>query len=227
MEIEFKDSVKPVHVRKRIYSPEQLEFLKSKVQDLIDAGFIYRNTTSNWACAPLVVPNPGKDRFRFTADLRPVNAQMKKNVWPMPNPEEMMGRLENAKYFLNLDFIHGYWQFPLAEDSRECQSFHTPFGIYTPNGVLHRCMNPVSYFQSSMELMFGQVELLIYLDGILGWTPEPPGVSQKLRQVFEVCKTRRLKLNHDKCKLITNEAQFCGCIINKDGVRFHPRLYEA
>ncbi len=53
MTIEFMDSVKPVHVRKRTYSPEDLESPNSKVQALIDAGFIYRNTTSNWACAPL------------------------------------------------------------------------------------------------------------------------------------------------------------------------------
>ncbi len=75
--------------------------------------------------------------------------------------------------------------------------------------------------------MFGQVKLLIYWDDILVRAPEPMGVSQKLRQVFEICKTLRFKLKPAKCKPITDEVQICGRMINKVGVRFHARQYEA
>lgn len=227
MNIEFDGNTRPVKVRMRTYSPEQLSFLKKKIEELIEAGYISRNNSSKWACAPLVVPKPGKEGFRFTVDLRPVNSQTKKTVWPMPHADPMLAKLTGSKIWFNLDFLHGYWQFPLAEDSRECQSFHTPFGVYSPNRVLHGATNAVAYFQSSMESLFGHLDLLIYLDDLLGYAMDKQLLLEKLRSVFEVCKSKGLKLNPVKCQVITDEVHFCGRIINKRGVKFHPRQYEA
>lgn len=146
MNIEFGGPTRPVKVRQRTYSPEQLTLLKSKVHELIDPGFIKRNNESKWACAPLVVPKHGKEGFRFTVDLRPVNTQTKKTLWPMPHADPMLAKITGSKIWFNLDFLHGYWQFSLAFESRECQSFHKPFGVYSPNRVLHGATNAVAYF---------------------------------------------------------------------------------
>ena len=227
MKIEFEGNPRPIKVRQRSYSPEQLKFLKNKVNELADAGYIVRNNTSKWACAPLVVPKPGKEGFRFTVDLRPVNAQTKHAVWPMPHADQMIAKLNGSKCWFKLDFLHGYWQFPLADDSAECQSFHTPFGVYTPKRVLHGATNAVSYFQSSMESMFSDIDLLIYLDDLLGYAVKTTKLLEKLRQVFEVCNVHGLKLNPLKCQLIANEVQFCGRIINRKGIKFNPRQYDA
>lgn len=105
----------------------------------------------NGTCAPLIVPKPGKEGFRFTVDHRPLNCQTKKTLWPMPHADTMQAKLTGFKLWFNLDFLYGYWQFSLAEDSRECQSFHTSFGVYPPNRMLHGGSNIVVYFQSSME----------------------------------------------------------------------------
>lgn len=176
----------------------------------------------------MVVPKPGlKEGYRFTVDLRPVNNQTKKNVWPMPNADLMLARLTGSKIWFKLDFLHGYWQFPLDAQSRECQSFHTPDGVFTPTRVLHGATNAVSYFQSSMEALFGHLELLIYLDDILGYAKDAKELLEKLRSVFVVCKEKNLKLSPEKCELIAESVPFCGRIINKEGVRFHPRQYDA
>ena len=131
MVIEFENEPKPIKVRQRTYSPEQLEFMKKKVEELIRIGYIHRNSTWKWACAPIIVPKggtpkPGKERFRFVVDLRPINAQTKRNVWPMPNTDAMLAKLSGAKFFFAIDFLHGYWQFPLDENSQEFHSFHHP-----------------------------------------------------------------------------------------------------
>eukprot|EP00171_Calliarthron_tuberculosum_P020848 IDg20848t1 len=63
MNIEFEGSEMPIKVRQRTYSPEQLEFMKKKCDELIQVGYIYCNPTSKWACAPLIVPKPGKEHF--------------------------------------------------------------------------------------------------------------------------------------------------------------------
>lgn len=223
MDIELVGPERPVKVRQRTYSPQQSTFLKEKVDELVRAGYIYRNVASKWACAPLVVPKPGKEGFRFTVDLRPVDAQTKKNVWPMPLADQMLAKLTGSKVWFKLDFIHGYWQFPLAEDSQESQSFHTPFGVYTPKRILHGATNSGSYFQSSMEFLFSHLELLIYIDELLGYAKDATHLLDKRRSVFTICLEKGLKINPAKCELVAFEVQFCGRIINKDGVKFHPR----
>ncbi len=87
--------------------------MKKKCDELLEVGDIYCNP-----CAPLIVPKEGSEKFRFTVDLHPVNAQTKKNVWPMPHADPMLAKLAGAKTFFQLDFIRGYWQFPLAKYSR-------------------------------------------------------------------------------------------------------------
>ena len=169
MKIEFEADEKPVKVLQRTYSPQQTAFLKKKIDELQRLGFIYRNPTSKWACAPLIVPKDGPEEFRFTTDLRPVNVQTKKNLWPMPHPDAMFAKLIGAKFFFLLDFLHGFWQFLVDVMSRECLSLHTPFGVFTPTRVPHGASNYVAYFQSSMEDMFALLDVLIWLDDILGY----------------------------------------------------------
>ncbi len=112
MKIELEGPTRPIKVRQRTYSPEQTLFLKQKVKDLTDAGYIVRNNTSKWACAPLIVPKPGKEGFRFTVDLRPVNAQTKKAVWPMPHAYPMLAKLTGSKVWFNLDSHTDIGNFP-------------------------------------------------------------------------------------------------------------------
>ncbi len=49
--------------------------MKKKCDELLNVGYIYRNPSSKWACTPLSVPKDDPEGFRFTVDLRPVNAQ--------------------------------------------------------------------------------------------------------------------------------------------------------
>ncbi len=86
--------------------------------ELLNLGYIYRNPPPKWACGPLFVPKDGPEGFRFTVDLRLVNAHTKKHVWPMPHADPMLTKLADASIFFKLEFIDGYWQFPLAENSK-------------------------------------------------------------------------------------------------------------
>ena len=91
--------------------------------------------------------------------------------------EPFFAQLSGSKYWFNIYFIHGYWQFPLHENSQGCQSFHTPFGVHTQKRVLHVAKNSGIYFQSSMEAIFGHLYLLIYIDDLLGYAKPPPSSS--------------------------------------------------
>ena len=102
MIIEFIGKEKPVKFRQRTYSPQQLEFLRKKCEELVRVGYIYQNPNSKWACAPFIAPKEGPEGFRLNIDLRLINSQTKKNVWPMPHACPMLEKLTVRNYFSRL-----------------------------------------------------------------------------------------------------------------------------
>jgi hypothetical protein len=145
--IALKPDAVPVRVRLRRYSPEQRLFLARFVAMLELASMVYRNPRAAWCSAPLLVPKPGPEKFRFTVDLRPVNKQTVPNSWPMPHVESDLSRLHGSNYFATFALSHGYRQLPLAVESQECQSFITPDGVYSPTRELHVTTNAMTHLQ--------------------------------------------------------------------------------
>ena len=108
LKVHLAKDAKPVKYKALRYSLPQREFMQKHVKELETAGFIYRNPTSRWACAPLIVRKPHtKNEFRMTVDLRPVNSQTEQIAWPMPMLEVVVDHLSGATCFFLLDFFKG------------------------------------------------------------------------------------------------------------------------
>ena len=167
LKLELKPDAKPVHVKIRKYSDSERKFLRNLVGKLLDAGLIYANPNSKWSCAPHLVHKPGPAEWRFTVDLRPVNKYTYVLHFPMPLIEAELDKASGAKFFCEVDLIHGYWQLLLHKESQECQSFVTPDGIFTPTRVLHGNANANSHlhagFMSQMPSDLKE-KLLIWVD---------------------------------------------------------------
>ena len=221
MKILIKPGSKPFKAKRRNYSPQQALFLREKVDELLRLGLAYRNPNSRWASAPLIVRKPGPDVFRFTVDLRAVNALTEKIVWPMPHIDTLLSKLSGSNCFFTIDLCHGYFQMPLHSDSQECQSFYTAEEIVTPTRVLQGQANAVFYFQSAVQELFLPLrdELLQWLDDILGHAKGPSDLISKLRRLFDICRKHNLKLHSRKCRLYLIEANWCGRLISGEGIK--------
>jgi hypothetical protein len=188
------------------------------------------NPSSSWAYDPLIVPKTGSigDQFRYCVDLRPVKNQTEAHSWPMPNREHELSRLSGATCTAKLDFIHCYWQLPLAAESQSCQSF-TPSGVFTPTNVLRGITNAVMHFQS----IVGSI-LACLRDSLISWLNEKfifaidcAALLRHLSTFFMLSRDHLLFLHASKCKLHTLETTCCGGIVRPAGWQFHPRRLSA
>lgn len=114
MHIKFEDEDRLMKVRQRTYSPQQTENISKKCKELVRLSFIYRNLKSKCSCAPAIVPKHSSETFRFTSNLRLVDARTKKSIWPIPQAEAMLAHFAGPAFFLH-DFLHGFWQFLLGK----------------------------------------------------------------------------------------------------------------
>jgi RNase H-like domain found in reverse transcriptase/Integrase core domain/Reverse transcriptase (RNA-dependent DNA polymerase)/Chromo (CHRromatin Organisation MOdifier) domain len=228
MEITITPGSFPVRVKPRRYPPQQKLFIEKHCAKLVEYGLAYANTTSPWACAPLAVSKPG-GRFRFTVDLRPVNAVTQPATWPMPHLESALDQVALSKVFGTFDLCQGYWQLPLATESQSTQSFITHEGVFTPTRVLQGSTNAVAHFQSSIQMIIRPlgIQMLQWLDDMLAHAPTETALLSLYRDFFSICRTYGLKLHALKCVLFALSVRWCGRMISASGIRFDPSRLEG
>jgi hypothetical protein len=106
-------------------------------------------------------------------DYRALNSQTVPDSFPLPRIDELLARIQGAKYFSKLDLRDGYHQIPVAQDSQPLTAFTCrygtfewlvmPFGLCNAPGTFQRVMNDVFF-----KLLDKGV--LVYLDDILIYT---------------------------------------------------------
>ena len=65
-----------------------------------------------------------------SVDLRHLNESVLREVYPIPKVDDVLGQMAGAKLFSKLDANSGFWQIPLAKESRRLTTFLTPSGRY-------------------------------------------------------------------------------------------------
>ena len=230
MKMKIRDNARPVRVKTRRYTPEQREFLTKYVDKLVEMGFLKPNPHCKWQCAPLLVGKPNsKAKFRMTIDLRPINAATEKDSWPMPHIDSEIYDLSDAKCFAKLDFVSGYWQLPVHEDSQENCGIVTPNGVYSSTRVLQGLTNATSHFQGTIEPLFSSIRpnLKAWLDDFMLYSSTEGQMIALLEKFFQTCEAHGLYLSAKKCEFFESEVKWCGRIISEKGVRLDPLRLSA
>lgn len=65
-------------------------------------------------------------KFRFCIDFRKVNDVTEKDAYPLPQVTATLDKLRGTRYLTTLDLKSGYWQVPLALESRPITAFTIP-----------------------------------------------------------------------------------------------------
>ncbi|KAF0704037.1 hypothetical protein AaE_015135 [Aphanomyces astaci] len=184
LRVTLKAGAEPVQYKARCYSKELRDFMAKHVEELQAAWLCCYNHRSKWCSAPLIVKKPEANDFRMAVDVRPVNAQTERIIWPMPMLEVILDHLAD-------------------EASQKMFSFLTDTGVYMLTRVLMGGTDSVAYCQSSVQEMFQDElyrSLLIWLDHLLGYDKSKEGLLASLERVLVMCESRGLKLNPKKCR---------------------------
>ena len=134
-----------------IYTPRSVAIpLRSKVKEELHRmeamGVISKISDPTPWCAGMVVVPKRSGAVRICVDLKPLNQNVLREVHPIPKVDETLAQLSGATTFSKLDANSGFWQIPLAPESRPLTAFLTPFGRY--------CFNKLPFGVSSAPELF-------------------------------------------------------------------------
>ena len=130
-DVEFKIDLMdktPVSHRYRSIHPKYQERVQEKLKVLLETGVI-SETTGPWN-SPLTVVEKSSGELRLCIDYRSLNKQCRRDANPIPRIEETLALLQGNTMFSTVDMMSGYYQLPLAEDSKMCTAFSAGSGNF-------------------------------------------------------------------------------------------------
>ena len=162
--IELTDKT-PIYQRARRFPEVITEDIERQCRELQLLDII-EPSRSAWSSP--VVPIKKKDgTVRLCVDYRRLNAVTKADKFPLPNLNDAVFGLGKVKFFTALDLVKGYYQFPLAEESRKFTAFSTPRQHWQFKTLSFGLKNAPSTFQRGMQQIlsgFPWRKVIVYID---------------------------------------------------------------
>ena len=175
----------PFKERFRRITPPLVDEVRQHIQEMLDSSAI-RPSQLPW-CNAMVLVRKKDGSLQFCIDFRHLNAQTKKDTYPLPRMQETMESMVGTWHFSCMDLKSGFWQVKMAEESRQYTAFTVgSMGVYEFLRMPYGLCNAAAMFQHLMQNCLGELNLtyaLIYLDNMI--------VYSKMRRntwfVFALC----------------------------------------
>ena len=146
----------------------------------------------------------------------------------MPKVDTTLAQLTGATMFSKLDANSGFWQIPLAKESRLLTTFITPYGRFCFNKLPFGIASAPEVFQRRMnDILSGLPGVLCHVDDILVFGATPEEHDRRLQAVLERIKEAGVTLNGEKCQFSQTQITFLGHVINHHGISPDPRKTAA
>jgi len=194
--------------------------LKIELTKLINKGLIVPSKSA-WS-SPIVLVIKKNGKWRLCSDYRKLNSMTVPDSYSLPNIDEIFSSLGGAKIFSTLDLFSGYHQIRMAEDSIDLTSFTTKFGNFVYKVMPFGLTGAPATFQREMNrILFDLLGkcVFVFLDDILIFSNSIDEHVIHLKQVFEIFRKYKVKINIEKCCFFKEEVEVLGHVVSKNGLK--------
>ena len=205
------------------------EILNTQIDDMLDAGIIEESNT-RWR-SPTILVWKKDGSYRMCVDYRQLNKVTIRTPFPLPTASSIFANvaLRKPQLFSSLDFLSGYYQQVIEEESRAYTGFTTGRGNFvftrTPFGLL----NAPFAFSHLISTVLAKLQPSIcsaYLDDILIYSADFDSHMQHVQIVLDRLREADLKLKPSKCEWALKEIPFLGHLLTPEGIKPQPHLLK-
>ncbi|KAF8696468.1 hypothetical protein RHS03_07867, partial [Rhizoctonia solani] len=202
--------------------------LKDWLRDKLKAGKI-RPSKSSISSPVMFVPKKDGSRC-LVVNYRHLNNRTKKNVYPLPRPDDLMAQLRGAKVFTKLDLRWGYNNVRVKEGDKWKTAFRTKYGLYESLVMTFGLTNAPASFQHFMNNLFKDlldVCVIIYLDDILIYSKDDASHTQHVHEVLRRLMENQLFCKASKCTFHVTSMEYLGIIVSDKGFSLDKLKIQA
>ena len=201
---------------------------KLEIERMLEMGVIKKiDEPTDW-CAPMVVVPKPSGEVRICVDLTKLNANIKREVHPLPSVEYTLGKVGSSRVFTKLDANSAFWQRKLSNKSKLLTTFITPWGRYCFERLPYGISTGSEQFQKVMESKLEGLEgVECQIDDILVHGKSQQIHDERLQAVLKRLADSNITLNLEKCEFSKSEVRVLGNIISGNGISPDPSKIAA
>lgn len=183
--------------------------LKEHIKELKEMKVI-KESTSEFRSR--IVPIKKKDgTVRMAIDYRDLNKITRHDAFPMPRINDIIIKVSKATIFSKLDLKKGYYNVMMDKDSRKYTAFAFENKLYEFERMPFGLVSAPQTFQRMMEMILGHLEFVeCYLDDIIVFSENKKQHENHLKQVFNILRKEKLRLNKEKCEFGKSVIEYLG-----------------
>ncbi len=211
-------AVPPARVMYR-HSFAETKELQRQLTELLEQGFI-QPSKSPYGAPVLFVKKKG-GAMRMCIDYRALNKITVKNRCPLPRIDDLLERLQGAKFFTSLDLRSGYHQIRISPADVHKTAFRTRFGHFEFKVLSFGLCNAPATFQTLMNHIFHDyldAFVLVYLDDIMIFSSTAEDHQRHVRLVLRRLRKHELYVNGPKCHYFMSRVHWLGHVISAEGI---------
>uniref|UniRef100_A0A2N9F8Q6 Reverse transcriptase domain-containing protein n=1 Tax=Fagus sylvatica TaxID=28930 RepID=A0A2N9F8Q6_FAGSY len=220
---------KPVSQKRRKLAPERADIVAKEVERLLEANAIRSVQYPIWLSNTVVVKKKN-GKWRVCVDFTDLNKACPKDPFPLPRIDQLVDSASGHERMSFLGAFQGYHQIPMAHSDQEKTAFITPKGIYCYRVMPFGLKNAGATYQRMVTGMFGRVigkTVEVYIDDMLIKSKRKMKHMEDLREVLEILRSAKLRLNATKCLFGVSSGKFLGHMVNYNGVEANPDQISA
>jgi len=204
--------------------------LREQLDSLVQKGILSEvKEPTDWVNSCVCVTKPN-GKIRLCLDPKDLNRAIKRPHRYTPTLEDILPKLNGAKFFSILDARSGYWNVKLDKASSLLTTFNTPFGRYRYNRLPFGLSCSQDVFGERIEQTFGDIPGCTGIADdlvIAGWKDDGSDHDATLRAVLERARASGTRFNDEKMVVRCKEIPFYGHLIGENGIRADPTKVEA
>jgi len=144
--------------------------------------------------------------------------------------QELQDRVQGAQWFTKLDLKNGFNLIRIRKGDEWKTAFRTRYGLYEFQVMPFGLTNAPSTFQDMMNHVLSDildVGVLAYMDDILIYAKTEEEHDRLVKEVLSRLQQNGLAVSPEKCVWKTEEVEFLGYVIGRNGIRMSTDKVDA
>ncbi|CAH9083530.1 unnamed protein product [Cuscuta europaea] len=218
----------PVKQKRRYLSADRRDFVKGEVAMLLSIKHIKEVKYPTWLANVVLAQKP--PTFRMCVDYTDLNRACPMDPFPLPNIDQLVDETAGCELMSFLDAFRGYHQISMHEDDAEKTAFMTPEGIFCYLVMAFGLKKSGATYTRMVAKIFRTVlgrTMEAYVDDMIVKSRQATSHADDLREIFEIMKEFRLRLNPKKCAFGVQGGKFLGYMVSRRGIEINPEKTQA
>lgn len=203
----------------RRYAPLELQFIKTQIDTLLQAGFIEEISASKWLSPIVLAPKKGAEGLRLCVAYCALNRDTLEDNYPLPRCDDLLDKLAGFSYYTTVDGFSGFYSVGLSEESKQLTAFKTPFGVFQWTVMPFGLKNAPGVYSRLVDEVYGQLpQTGVFIDDVCTGHHTQNTIAEDLTRLLARCRWAGLRLKPSKCFVGYQQVEFLGHVLSAEGM---------